>query len=886
VRWLHQILFRLQPLFRKKKIEADMSEEMRVHLEMATEANLAAGMSPAEARAAARREFGGVEQAKEKFRDERGLPWLEDGLRDLRFAVRLLRKSPGFTFTAVAILALGIGANTAIFSAIHSFMLRPLPYDHAEELVVLNENDLPRGVESWSVAGPKYLEWRRQSRSFQEMGALSVFTENLTGGDEPLPVVTCHVTPSCLRVWRFKPQLGRLFVEDEDRAGRNQLVIVSHRLWQHRFGGRRDIVGQTVRLDDQPHTVIGVLADGGLANWENSEIALVPLAAETISDGPGGHYYQVFGRLKPGVTQAQAQAEMTALAERLRKENRLFGDWGVSLSSLRAAYMTEWPGWQNVLLLQGAVVLVLLIACANAANLLLARAAARRREIAIRLAMGGSRWRVIRQLLVESLLLALLGGVAGVALAAAGIEVIKHWLAAQDITLWTEVRLEPAVLVFSAGLAGLTGVAFGLVPAWQTTKVDLQTALKGASPHATGGVAHRRTLDALAVAEISLALVLLIGAGLLLRNLAGLRRVSPGFDAGRVLTMNLALSPSRYSGDVQRNQFVASAVERLQALPGVRAAAAADILPLGGRSDWDFWVVGRKRGAPNSFGVVQLRRVSPEYFRALGVTLVRGRAFTPADRLGGASVAIVNESLARKFFPDADPIGERVGTGDSIASPHTVIGVVCDERVSGVASQAEPVLYVPRAQGWFKGSNANYGLALAVRTDGDPLVLAQSAPAAIRALDPDLAVAQVRPLAWQLDNTLLSQRLVSFLVGAFALTALLLAALGIYGVMANAVSQRTNELGIRLALGAQASDILRLVVVRGLWLTALGVTLGLVGAFAFTRFLKSFLFDISPTDPWVFAGVTLFLAAVALLACWLPARRATKVDPVVALRAE
>jgi len=883
---LRQLLFRLQPFFRHRKIEADLSEEMRVHLEMQTEANIAAGMSPEDARYAARREFGSVDQVKERYRDERGIRWLEDAGRDLRYALRILRQSPGFTLTAIAILALGIGANTAIFSAVHAFMLRPLPYDHPEELVAIYENSLKLGIERFTVAGPKYLEWRKQNAVFQEMGALAVCTQSLTGGTEPIPIQTCQATPSCLRVWRFRPALGRLFAEEEDRAGKNQLVILSHQLWQSRFGGRTDIIGQTIKLDGRPHTVIGVLADGGLANWDGGEIALVPLAAEKVQDGPGVHYYQVIGRLKPGVTLAQCRTEMIGLTARINKQEPNFGDWGVVVISLREDELGEWPGWQTILLLQGAVLAVLLIACANTANLLLARAASRKKEIAIRLAMGGSRGRVIRQLLIESLLLSILGGAAGVALAAVGLDAANRWLATQDITLWTAVRLDPAVLAFSVGLSVLTGVVFGLVPAWQTTRVDVQTALKGSSRNTTGSISHRRTLDGLAVAEIGLALMLLISAGLFLRNLAQLRAVNPGFNPANVLTLSVSLTESRYPGDEQRNQFVTSALVRLQTLPGVRGAAASDLLPLHGGSSWDFWVEGRKPNAPNTWGGAQLRRISPDYFRTLGGTLVRGRVFTAADRRGSESVAIINESLARRFFPGEDPIGAHVDTGDWISSPHTVVGVVKDERVFGVASQPEPVVYVPTAQGWFKGVRTSYSLDIAIRTESDPLAMAKSIQAEIRALDPDMAFANVQPLERSISGSLLSQLLSSFMLGSFSPTALLLAALGIYGVMANAVSQRRNELGIRMALGAQGSDILRLVVGRGLRLTALGVATGLIGAFALTRFLKSLLYDISPTDPWVFAAVTLFLAAVALLACWLPARRATKVDPLEALRAE
>ncbi len=884
--WLRRFCYGLGGLFSKSRLEREMADEMREHLEERAEHYIQSGLPPEEAGHAAQRSFGGVDQLKERCRDQRGWMWLENLWRDVSFGIRMLHKNPGFTFTAVTVLALGIGANTAIFSAVHAFMFRPLPYDHPEELVVFSENSQEKHIDRFAVAGPKYLEWRKQNTVLQELGALAMGTQNLTGATEPMPVVTCQVTPSCLRVWRFHPALGRLFAENEDQAGKNQLVILSHRLWQARFGGRADVIGQTIRLDGKLHTVVGVLADGGLANWDGSEIALVPLPVEKVRDGPGVHYYQVFGRLKPGVTLGQCRAEMTVLTGRINKQEPRFGDWGVVVRSLREDELGEWPGWQTILLLQGAVLAVLLIACANTANLLLARAATRGKEIAIRLAMGGSRARLIRQLLMESLLLALLGGAAGVALAAVGLEAANRWLATQGIVLWTAVGLDPDVLAFSVGLSVLTGVLFGLVPAWQTTKADVQTALKGTSRNATGGVAHRRTLDALVVTEIGLALMLLIGAGLFLRSLVQLRRVNPGFNPANVLALNVSLTEARYPGDEQRNQFVGSALERLQALPGVRGVAVSDLLPLRGGSSWDLWVEGRKPDAPNAYGGAQLRRISVDYFRTLGGTLVRGRTFTASDRRGSESVAIISESLAKRYFPGEDPIGAHVSTGDSLANPHTVVGVVKDERLFGVTSQPEPVIYVPTAQGWFKGSQTSYTLDVAIRTEGDPLALVKPVQAEIRALDPGMAFANVQPLERSVTDSMLSQRLSSFMLGSFSLTALLLAALGIYGVMANAVSQRRIELGIRIALGAQVSDILNLVLGRGLRLTALGLVIGLAGAFALTRFLESLLFDISPTDPYVFAGVTLFLCAIALIACCLPARQATKVNPVEALQSE
>jgi putative ABC transport system permease protein len=805
---------------------------------------------------------------------------------DIRYGLRMLARNPGFAAAAILILAIGIGANTAIFSVVNAFVIRPLPYDRAEELVSVYENDPNQGIDRFSVAGPKYLDWRRENTVFQEMGALAACTQNLAGSGEPMPVTTCQVTPSYLRTWRLRPFLGRLFEEDEDQAGKNQLVILSHSLWTKRCGGRQDILGRTLRLDGKPHTVIGVLSTGGMACLDGSEVAFVPLPAQRIQDGPGVHYYQVVARRRPGMSIEQSQAAMTVLADALRKKNPAYGGWGVTLLSLRRDLLGEWPDWRTIILLQGAVLAVLLIACANTANLLLSRAASRGKEIAIRLAVGGSRLGVMRQLLCESVLLALLGGAVGIVLAASGVGAATRWLQAQNIQLWTEVRLDGSVLAFSVVLAALTGVFFGVVPAWQTTKADVQTTLKGASHNATRGIAHRRMLDALTVAEIGLALVLLVCAGLFVRNLLGLRNTDPGFDPAHVLTMKVSLTETRYPDDPQRDRFVESAIERVQAIPSVRAAAITDVLPMAGGSSWDFWVEGRPRGAPNSWGGAQLRRISPDYFRAMGVPLLRGRAFTPSDRQGALSVAIVNETLVRQFFPGADPIGARVGTGDSIASPHAIVGVVKDERIFGLTSKPEPVVYVPTAQGWFKGANTSYALSIAVRTDADPLSLAKTVQREIRTLDPEMAFADVRPMERLVDGSLLSERLGSFMLGGFSMIALILASLGIYAVCANAVSQRTNEIGIRMALGAQMGDVLRLVLGRGMVLTALGLGIGLVGALVFTRVLRSFLHGISPTDPWTFVVVAVFLAAVALLACTIPARTAARVDPMKALRCE
>jgi len=492
--------------------------------------------------------------------------------------------------------------------------------------------------------------------------------------------------------------------------------------------------------------------------------------------------------------------------------------------------------------------------------------------------LGGSRFRVIRQLLVESVLLALLGGAAGLALAAGGMKSLNYWMQSQDIRFWTDIRLDGSVLAVCFVLSVITGIIFGLVPALQTTKPDLQMALKGAKTSA--GLAHHRTLDALAVAEIALALVLLVGAGLFVRNLVQLHQVNPGFDSKNVLTMKVTLPESKYPGGGERSRFFDAALERVKALPGVRNAAVINTLPMGGGFSLSIEIEGKPPRLPNG-DVSQLRQISPDYFRTLNVALLRGRAFTQADGKDAGSVVIINEAMARRYFPGEDPIGARLSIGDGLANPRTVIAVAGDERVFGLKSVAEPILYVPYAQ-----SRLADPLHFLIRTGASPLSLLKTVQNEIRKLDPELAFADTLPLERVVNDSILSERVAACIFGSFSLLALVLAALGIYGVMANAVSQRMREIGIRIALGAQAGDIHRMVAGKGMVLTVLGILLGLAGAFGMTRLLASFLYGVSPTDPWTFAVVAVFLAAVSFLACYLPARRAARVDPIIALRCE
>jgi len=791
----------------------------------------------------------------------------------------MLAKSPGFTVVVVLILAIGIGANTAVFCVVNAFLFKPLPYDHPQELVTLYERSAQQGISQFSVSGPKYLAWRAENRVFQAMGALSVRNATLVGTNEAASAVVCEVTPSCMEVFRFRTCLGRLFVEEEGQRGKDQVIVLSHQFWQSRFGGREDILGQSVVLDDRHYTVVGVLAAGGLANWEGGDVAFTPLLAERLSYSPEAHYYQVFGRLKPDVTLESCRSLMESLTTQINQGDTRFGDWMPEIVSFRDDNLGSWPGLQTVLLLQGAVAAVLLLACFNAACLLLVRGIGRKRELAIRLSMGATRLQVIRQLLLESTLLAIAGGMLGLLFSYWGVQSAKHWLGTQNIILWTDVQTNHAVLVFSVALSAITGFICGILPAWKTTTLDLQSTLKATAGSISGG--HHRTLDAMAVAQITLSFLLLVSAGLFIRNLVRLRGVPTGYNSRNLLVLETSLPWRRLHG-ASPDQFIESALDRLKTLPGVRSVAAADTLVNYG-AIYSFWPEGRKPGVSGPLNQTQLRRISPDYFDAMGLTLLRGRDFTSADRRGSETVAIINETLAERFFPGEDPIGAHVQTGEGVENRYTVIGVSRAERLAGPTGNLEPMVYVPSLQGWPRLDS--YPLAFAVRTERHSPELKKTIEREIRVLDPGLAVT-VREMEPWMEAALLSQRLSSFVFGAFALTALLLSSLGIYSVIAHLVSRRTGEFGIRMALGAQQAGIMRLVLTRGLRITLMGVSLGLVGSLLLTRILEHFLVDFNPKDPITFGCVTLLSFVVAILACWVPARCAARIDPIVALRPE
>ena len=797
-------------------------------------------------------------------------------LQDLRYATRRLLKSPGFAAVAVGALALGIGANTAIFSVVNSVLLRPLPYAEPEQLVQLWEARPRQNMPSVEIAPHEFLAWAEQAQSFQRLAAADVAEYNLTGHFEPERVTGSLVTAGYFPLHGVAPLHGRAFLEEEDRPGANNVVVLGHDLWQRRFGSDPSLVGQTVSLDGVACTVVGVMPRGFPLPYGAALARPIAFSGEDRTR-PGSHFLNVYGRLKDGVTQAQAEAEMAAVAARV--EQSLAGtNVGHQVAVVSLHEQVVGGARTALLILLGAVALVLLIACANVANLLLARAAARRREVAVRAALGASRWRIVRQLLAESLLLSGLSGVLGLLLAVWGVELLIR-LDPAGVQRAGEVTLDWRVLFFTLGLSLLTGLLFGLAPALQASKADFVESLKegGRSGH---GLARSRLRGALVVAEVALTLVLLVGAGLLLKSFGQLLAVDPGLDPRGVMTLDLTLPRAKYEEPQRVAAFYERLLQEASAVPGVESAGAVSILPLAGNDSSNFvQIEGREPLPPGQALRAGRRNVSLDYFRALSIPVKRGRAFTQADAEGAPPVLVINEALARAFFPGEDPVGKRVRTGDR--SPWVeVVGVVGDVRHRGLDVDTRPEMFFPHLQ------TPSRQMTLVVRTSGDPEALAGPLRERVRAIDRDQPVGNVRTMEGWLSESVASRRFSATVLGIFAAVAAGLAALGLYGVVSYSVAQRTHEIGLRVALGARPRDVLRLVIGQGMLLTLIGTAVGVAAALALTRLMSSLLFGVAATDATVFVTVPLLLAGVALLACYFPARRATKVDPMVALRYE
>ncbi len=890
---LHKLWVRIRALSQKRKLDADMDEEMRAHIEMRMRENVQAGMPPDQARYAALRQFGWSETIKETCREQRGVTWLENLVQDVRFGLRMLSKNPGFTIVAVLTLALGIGANTAIFSVVNAVLLRPLPYKEADRLVTIWERNPKEGYEQNNPAAGTYRDWKAQSQAFEQMAVFDANEGfNLTEAGEPMRLTGTAVSADLFPVLGITPERGRNFMSEEEIPGRDQVAILSYNLWQTRFGADPRIVGKVIVLDGKSRTVIGIMPPKFrfpgmtgvlLGSWVNQPADIwVPLALDQGAwNQRGNHYLQAIGRLKRGTMIEQARAEMDTIQQRLEKQyhgnfmgthTKLVPLQQQSVASIRTA----------LLVLLSAVAFVLLIACANVANLLLARAARRQKEIAIRVALGAGRSRLLLQLLTESSVLAIFGGIVGSLLAMWSVRLLVAGVggeASNSIPGWNDIRVDTTVLAFTLGISLMTGVLFGLVPAWHGTKTSISGSLSEGGRGSSESRRGNRLRSALVVFEIALALMLLIGAGLMIQSFVLLQKVNPGFNPAHVLAMELDLPDSKYSDDPHRAAFFSQLVERVQALPGVESAAASVAVPFVHRGpNWAINVEGRSADPNGKWLTADWSAITPDYFRAMGVPLVKGRVFTAQDTAESQPVIMINAAFARRYLPGQDPVGKRIEVGEK---QRAIVGVATDFRQLGFDAEIRPDMYTPNAQTPWSSSRV-----IVVRSAGDPVSMMRALRTTVQALDKDLPIITLRSMDTILSSSVAQSRFRTLLMGLFGASALLLATIGIYGVLAYSVSTRLHEIGIRMAIGAQVIDVLSLVIGQGMRLVALGVIIGVLSALALTRVLRSLLYQVAPTDPLTFAAVSLLLVFIALVACWLPARRATKVDPMEALRYE
>lgn len=871
----------LRLLMGRTRMESEMDTELRFHLRARVEDLVRNGAAPEEAKRRAQIEFGGLERAKEECRDARGANFLDGLAQDLRYGVRMLWNMPAFTAIAVVTLALGIGANTAIFSLVNTVLLRPLPYKDADRLITVWSNNRTRGLDTDLVSPLDFADWHSQSHSFKSIAASTDTMYTLTGQGEPTLIVAYAFAPDYFHVLGVAPVLGRTFLPEEEQAGRNQVAVLSYSFWQNRLGGKRDVVGTSLTLDGAPYTVVGVMPPD--FRYPPSTELWTPLTIDPVTASDrSNRYLRVMARLKAGVTTEEAQKEMNVIARELAlrypKTNK--EEDATNLIGLRATISGDIR--PALLVLLCAVGFVLLIACTNVANLLLARAADREKEVAVRAAVGASWSRLARQFLTESTLLGVIGGTCGILLAGFGTKALVGMFPSTifnlNIPKIEQIPVDGRVLSFGLTVSLLVGLLFGLAPALQA-RMNASEPLKEFGRGVASHVRGRRFRSALIVAELAVSVLLLAAAGLALRSFVYLLRGNLGFDPDQVLTMRVLLSTNRYQTDDQRIAFSDRALIKVQALPGVKAAGTVTFLPLSG------WFGNRVvalegQGTPeNERPMTVWSSVTPDYFQAMGTPLVKGRYFTEWDRRSAPGVAIVSQSLARQLQPDGDLVGKRIEVSD-VKGAVEIVGIVGDVHQLGMTSQMTSEIYLPFAQ------LPEPVICFAIRTAGDPNGIAKAAQQAIWSVDKDQAVAFVMRMDQLAAESLAPHRFVMLILGAFGGMALMMAAVGIYGVIASSVAQRTQEIGIRMALGARRGQVLRLVLGQGVRLVALGAAIGLSSAIVLTRFLSSVLYGVRPTDPGILVAAVLSLAGVAMLATYIPARRGTRVDPMVALRYE
>jgi putative ABC transport system permease protein len=889
------IIQRLVNLFRRSRLDEEIEAELRSHIEMRTADNVAAGMSPKEARRQAVLRFGSRAAMKERVIAADAHMFLDSLRHDFCYALRMLRKSPGFTAVAVLTLALGIGANAAIFSVVNGVLLNPLPYPHPNRIVCLMQGSGPDLYPVISI--PEYLMWRSQTRIIEDAtaGHGKVVPVNLLGGDHPEQLQARPVTANFFALFGYRVTMGRGFTAEEDVPGGPPVAVISHGLWKSRFVSDPHMVGKVIDLDKTGYTVIGILAPRPPAAGETADVYL-PLQPDPNSTNLAEVYY-AYGRLKPGVTVAQADAALKLAADQFRgKYPKVLGP--------RDTFATETLGELTLggvkdllLIFLGAVGFVLLIACANVANLLLGRETGRQREIAVRVALGANRGRIIRQILTESVLLSFVGGAAGLLLGYAGVRALLAINPGQFPYVGQHgqaVTLDWRVLLFALGISALAGALAGLIPALTASHTNLAVTMNETGSRVGTGMRHNKTRSLLVVVEMALAMVLLAGAGLLIRAFLDLRSVSPGFETRNVLTMDMSLTGARFRKTAAVAELVREGRQRLDSLPGVEVAAASCCLPLNGGYGLPFNIEDRAPTDGQGSGGGAWRSVSPGYFRAFRIPLLRGRAFTVNDAGSSQPVVIINEAMAKQFWPKGGELGTRITIGKGVGPefvdlPREIVGVVGNVRDNGLNSKPEATMYVPVAQvpdGENNLANSLKPLTWVIRTRAAPLSLSHEIQRQLRLASGGLPVGHVRTMGQVVANSTEQQSFNMTLLVIFAALALLLAAVGIYGVLAYSIQQRTKEIGIRMALGASPQQVRRTIAGQGMALALVGLAIGVGGGLGLTRLLEGLLFGVKPWDPLAFAGAVVALALVALLASMLPAFRASRVDPMVALRYE
>jgi putative ABC transport system permease protein len=879
----NDLFFRLRSLFRRNAAETELDDELRFHFERQVQKYESSGLGREEALRRARLEFGGMDQVKEECREARGVHFMEELFQDVRYGLRMLRKSPGFTAVALLTLALGIGANTAIFSVVYGVLLRPLPYQDSDRVIVLNETTPKVGLVS--VSYPNFLDWRSWNHVFSRMTAVASVSYNLAGVNQPENISGEAVSPDFLSMLGVHPLLGRDFDPSEEKAGAAPVVLLSYQLWQSHLGGDRDVLGRTINLNGRGFTIIGVLP-ADFRSIDKTDV-MIPMGVwatgrSSVSERGDRGDMSLIARLGPGVSLRQARAEMDAIAARLAAAYPIANaQFGATLRPIREVFVGDIR--PAILILFGAVMFVLLIACANVANLFLMRGAARTREIALRIALGATRGRIIRQMLAESLVLAFFGGLLGVAVSIAGMRAMAR-LIPMAMQAGAAVNLNGAVLLFAVAAVVLSSLMFGLVPALQLTKPEVQRDLKEGGRSVSASAGQNRVRGLLAVGEIAVALILLVGAGLMVKSLYRLLAVDPGFKTDRVLTMEMALRTTQYSKDPAILNFWEQVLARVLVLPGVESAALGTVVPLtDSHSRSDITIEGMPLPSPGNFPHPDEHEVSPGYLKTLGVPLLRGREFTDADTENTPRVGMINAMIARQFFPNQDALGKRFMFGHPKADPPkwiTIVGVTADTKLYGLANPARLEIYLPFRQAVSGDMN------LVVKSAADPASLTSAIRGAIASIDKDQPIFAIATMQQLVKDSVSTRRVTLILLGIFSALALVLAAIGIYGVISYSVAQRTHEIGIRMALGADGGGVLRMILAQGAKIAGAGVLLGLAASLGLTRLMTKLLFSVSAADPLTFAAVAIVLVGVAMLACYIPARRALRVDPIIALRYE